>query len=84
MLYPETIIGIFDLDSSTESYTTREFLRNAEKSKRLISLSRDIPRSIVITDTAVYLSGISSKTLRSRMEARTFQNIINTETTKFS
>ena len=33
---PDEIIGIFDLDSTTEEYTTREFLRSAEKKGILI------------------------------------------------
>lgn len=69
---PESIIGIFDLDKATESFTSREFLRACEKKKILISLSRDIPRSIVITDKYVYLVDTSPKTLISRYEKTLF------------
>ena len=79
---PHTVIGIFDIDSSTTSYTTREFLRASEKKKILVSLSKDIPRSIIITDDKVYLSGISSKTLRSRLENSAFQKAFNSEITE--
>ena len=78
---PEEIIGIFDLDSTTEEYVTREFLRSAEKKGILISVSRDIPRSIIVTDSFVYLSGFSSKTLYQRLEARDLLNLFNTELT---
>ena len=78
---PDEIIGIFDLDSTTEEYTTREFLRSAEKKGILISVSRDIPRSIIVTEDFVYLSGFSSKTLHQRLEARELTNLFNNELT---
>ena len=44
----EDIISVFDLDSSTVSVYTREFLKNAEKEKRVVLLSYDLPKSFIL------------------------------------
>ena len=62
-----TIIGIFDLDTSTQSYLTREFLSKAEKKGRVINTAEDIPNSFLLCcdgyESTVYLSQTSSKTM---------------------
>ena len=72
----DSIIGIFDLDNSSWSHLTREFLKEAEKNKSLISISEDIPKSFILcgessynTKSNVYLSQLSSQTLLKRSEA---------------
>lgn len=77
----ENIIAVFDLDSATESFTTRSFLRECEKKKILVSLSRDIPRSIIVTDDKVYLSGISAKTLLQRLEGSLYNTLSSVDST---
>ncbi len=42
------IIGIFDLDSSTISLKTREYLANAEKNGRVIYTTSELPKSFVL------------------------------------
>lgn len=42
------IIGIFDLDSSTTSATTRELLRRMEEDGRVETLPGSFPRSAVL------------------------------------
>ena len=39
----EDIIGIFDLDSTTVSKHTRKFLNEAEKKKKVINVSFELP-----------------------------------------
>ena len=61
-LYPyylieeDEIVGIFDLDTSTEAFPTRKFLREAEAKGLVRVASKNIPRSFVVTENAVYLS----------------------------
>ena len=66
------IIGIFDMDSSTFSQITREFLAVAEKRKRTEYRDNDIPKSFVLTQEGRYdrviMSKISSAGLKSRCE----------------
>ena len=49
------IIGIFDLDSSTVSNITRNFLSSAEKSRKTVGID-SLPKSFVLTAGNIYLS----------------------------
>jgi hypothetical protein len=51
----QDIIGIFDLDSSTVSNITRNFLNNAEKSNKTVGIET-LPKSFILTDKNIYLS----------------------------
>ena len=70
MLPTSEIIGIFDLESSTVSKRTRDFLTKAEKEGRVITVSYGLPRSFVVAgnrdNIKIYISQISSSTLRRR------------------
>ena len=71
MLPTSEIIGIFDLENTSVSKRTREFLNKAEKAGKVITVSYDLPRSFVIAgknfETAkIYISQISSSTLLKR------------------
>lgn len=66
----ENIIGIFDLDNTTVSKNTREFLTLAEKRGKVINVSMELPRSFIVCvenkETTVYISQLSSQTLYRR------------------
>lgn len=65
VLRKKDIVFIFDLDSSTVSVHTRNFLKKAEKENRVILLGLDLPRSLVVTrDNSVYLSPFNSVTIK--------------------
>ena len=71
MLPTSDIIGIFDLENTSISKRTRDFLNKAEKEGRVITISYDLPRSFVIAGktlkhSKVYISQISSQTLLKR------------------
>ncbi len=71
MLPTNEIIGIFDLENTSVSKRTRNFLNRAEKSGKVITISYDLPRSFVIAgktrkDSKIYISQISSSTLLKR------------------
>ncbi len=66
------ILGIFDLDNTSWSYKTREFLEQAEREGRVISVCDDLPRSFVVAGTdegpaTVYISQLSSAALQGRV-----------------
>ena len=42
------IIGIFDLDITSQSYRTRQFLRTAEERGEVESATDDLPKSFVL------------------------------------
>ena len=64
------IIGIFDLESTTISKKTRDFLEKAEKKKQVTTVSYELPKSFIVCDDnktqKIYISQISSGTLLKR------------------
>ncbi len=61
------IVGYFDLDTTTASKRTRQFLEATEKRGQITLLGTDIPSSFVLTrDGTVYFTKISTKTLKNR------------------
>ena len=42
------IIGIFDMDTSTVSKNTREYLKKSEKSGDVVTVSYDLPKSFIV------------------------------------
>jgi len=73
VVVPETdVIGIFDLDNTTGSKITKNFLNDAEKSGIVINVSDELPRSFIVSSNenkiTVYLSQLSPQTLLKRSE----------------
>ena len=67
----QTIIGIFDLDNTSTSKRTREFLDKAEKDGEVVPCD-DLPKSFVLTAeyglNRVFLTSLNSTTLEKRMK----------------
>lgn len=59
------VIGIHDLKAAN-SKVNNEFIRLMKNSKKVIDISDNSPKSFIITDHRVYLSPISSITLKKR------------------
>ena len=70
---PESsIIGIFDLDITSQSRLTRGFLSMAEKAGEVVNAAEDIPKSFVVSgEKTVYLSQMATATLLRRTENKT-------------
>ena len=68
----EDIIGIFDLDTSTVSKTTKKYISKKEKEGRVEYLDFDLPRSFILTQNKkgekIKLSRISTTGLKQRIE----------------
>lgn len=66
------IIGVFDIENSTVSNITREYLRKKEKEGRVITIKSDMPKSFIVVNKEkeiyVYLSSISPGTLKKRFD----------------
>lgn len=67
------IVGIFDMETTTVSPLSRQFLADAQKGGRVIAVSYELPKSYVVCCEAdgsetVYISQIAAATLRRRME----------------
>lgn len=66
------IIGIFDLDITSQSHITRKYLSMAEKNGEVINASEDIPKSFIVCrgrdGKKLYLSQMAPATLLKRAE----------------
>ena len=66
----ESIVGVFDLDNTSQSHLTRKYLAAAEKRGQVINVAEDIPKSFVVckdeSGMLVYLSQMSTQTLLKR------------------
>lgn len=66
-----SIIGIFDMDNTSTSKRTREFLAHAEKEGQVVPCD-DLPKSFVLTAEygleRVYLTSLGSATLEKRLK----------------
>ncbi len=68
----DEVIGIFDLESTTISKRTRDFLTKAEKKGEVITVSYELPKSFIVCSkksdkkSTVYISQLSSSTLNKR------------------
>lgn len=68
------IVGIFDIDTSSLSPVTREFLAGAQKEGRVVDVTPELPKSFIVCRSGkrrsgqdtVYISQISSTTLLKR------------------
>ena len=64
------IVAIIDIDKTTTSKNTRDFLTRAQKEGQVITVSEELPKSAVIcknkSETRVYISQISPVTLQGR------------------
>lgn len=69
----DSIVGIFDLDITSQSHLTRKFLSMAEKAGQVVNAAEDIPKSFVVCrdgeKNTVYLSQMAAATLLRRSEA---------------
>jgi hypothetical protein len=66
----KNIIAIMDIDTTTLSKDTKDFLRTAEEEGFVEAICSDLPKSFIITElnkkSKIYLSPISSLTLQKR------------------
>ena len=70
-VWDSSIIGIFDLDNTSTSRRTREFLTRAEKEGQVVPCD-DLPKAFVLTAeyglSQVHLTSLSAYTLEKRLK----------------
>lgn len=68
----KNIVGLFDLDITSQSYLTREFLSSSEKNGSVSNAAEDIPKSFIVCSEnkkeKVFLSQMATSTLNKRIE----------------
>ncbi len=68
----KSIVGIFDLEITSQSHLTRKYLNMADKSGKVINAAEDIPKSFIVCrddEYRVYLSQMATATLLRRAES---------------
>lgn len=69
------IIGIFDIENTSVSKITKEYLGGKEKEHRVVNVSSELPKSFIVCsdgarlgegEITVYISQISCSTLKKR------------------
>ena len=64
------VIGIFDMENTSTSRFTKDFLRQANKEIKVITVSFEMPKSYILCERngeiTLYISQISPATLRKR------------------
>ena len=67
-----TIVGIFDLDGTTVSRKTVEYLEKTQENGLLIIATEDLPKSFLVTEEygmeRVYVTQFNAATLEKRAE----------------
>ena len=67
----KSIIGIFDMDNTSTSKRTREFLARAEKEGQVVPCD-DLPKSFILTAeyglNRIFLTSLGSATLEKRLK----------------
>lgn len=70
----DEIVGIFDIDNTTVSKHTRKYLAEAEKQKKVVNVSNELPKSFVVCNKngneKVYISQLSPTTLIKRFSTK--------------
>ena len=73
LINAKNIVGIFDLDKTTSSPWTRDFLALGEKEATVINAADDIPRSFIVLEEdgekRVYLIQLTVSTLMKRIKS---------------
>ena len=75
MVSRRRIIGVFDLDITSQSHRTRDYLNRAERGGDGVNVSEELPKSFVACakphnkeKQTVFISQLSSQTLLRRSE----------------
>ena len=70
VLRTDSIVGVFDLDNTSQSHITRKYLAAAEKNGEVVNAAEDIPKTFIVCrderGMKVYLSQLATQTLLSR------------------
>ena len=65
------MIAVFDIETTTGSETTRDFLRKSNKRSEIVTLTEDLPRAMVLCNSrngiALYVTDVSAAAIKRRM-----------------
>ena len=72
LLSKREIVAVLDMETTSISKKTREFLKKSSEMKEVINVSEEIPKTYIVCEKrgkrTVYISQLSSQTLFKRAE----------------
>lgn len=72
----DEIVAVYDMDNTTISRQSRDFLAHAQKSGMVVDICDDLPKSYIVTNsdgvTKVYISSVSTRTIMKRAKSSRF------------
>ena len=70
LLNEKNILGIFDMETTTVSHITRDYLAQIQKKRRIVNIFDEIPKTFVVYcedgQITVYLTQFSTNTILKR------------------
>ncbi len=66
-VYSKDIIGIFDIEKTTVIKSVNDFLSVSQKKGQIYYCSLDMPASFIVTEDKVYVTNVSTLTLKKRI-----------------
>lgn len=70
ILNEKDVVGVFDIENASISKFTKEFLSRSQKAGEVVTVTGDIPKSLVVWEKngerKLYLSQLAPATLRKR------------------
>lgn len=70
VVHSEDVVGIFDIENTSVSKITKEYLKAQEKAHHVVNVSTELPKSFILCGRGkkiiVYISQISCATLKKR------------------
>ncbi|MCI8602955.1 MAG: DUF370 domain-containing protein [Ruminiclostridium sp.] len=65
-VHKNDIIGIFDIEKTSVVRSVNDYLSGCQKSGGIYYVSLDMPKSFVVCDDCVYVTNVSTATLKKR------------------
>ncbi len=65
-VHKNDIIGIFDIEKTSVVRSVNDYLSGCQKSGGIYYVSLDMPKSFVVCDDCVYVTNVSTSTLKKR------------------
>ena len=61
-----SVIGIFNIEECTVSGITNEHLRVRQKQGKIVNVSENLPKSLIVCEDKSYISNVSNLTINKR------------------
>lgn len=66
------VVGIFDIERVTVDRYMKDYLNFCQKKGKIYYVSLDMPKSIIVSSDTVYISNVSTDTLKKRAAVKSY------------